>query len=165
MENNTVNKIVDFIKSIGIDVCFEPILTETFVPGITIRSGGLVVDIDNLSYPGDLLHEAGHVAVTSLQKRPSLNDNVDTELTDGGNEMAAIAWSYAACLYIGIDPAIVFHADGYKGGSSAILENFNEGKYFGVPLLQFYGMSYQPNQAMEKQTEPFPQMINWLSQH
>jgi hypothetical protein len=165
MEDQIINKIIGFIKSIGIGVFFETIEGETFVPGITIRDGAVIVDREKLSYPGDLLHEAGHIAVMSSEKRKYLNDNIDAELADAGNEMAAIAWSYAVCRHLQIDPAVVFHEHGYKGGSDAILENFNTGHYIGVPLLQWYGMTYEPRQAKELQTEPYPNMVNWMSQH
>jgi hypothetical protein len=36
-----------------------------------------------------------------------------------GEEMAAIAWSYAACVHLGLEPTVVFHSDGYKGGSES----------------------------------------------
>ncbi len=55
--------------------------------------------------------------------------------------MAAIGWSYAAALAIGIPLEVVFHAQGYRGGSDSLLENFAEGRYLGVPLLQWYGMT------------------------
>lgn len=164
MKNNTTDEIVNFINSVGINVVFETLNKDTFLPGITIRHGHLIVDMDKLNYPGDLLHEAGHVAVTSAGKRSTLNDNVDTLAADGGNEMAAIAWSYAACKHVGIDPSIVFHESGYKGSSKSFIDNFNQGRYFGVPLLQCYGMTYEPNKAAEINIEPYPAMINWLSQ-
>ena len=56
--------------------------------------------------------------------------------------MMVIAWTYAACLEIGIDPRIVFHPDGYKVGSESILENFGEGRFFGVPMLQYVGLTH-----------------------
>ena len=52
-----------FVRGIGIDVRAEPLPDDTFLPGLDIRHGAIVVDEARLSYPGDLLHEAGHVAV------------------------------------------------------------------------------------------------------
>ena len=76
--------------------------------------------------------------------------------------MASIAWSYAALRYLDLDPAIVFHPDGYQGGSAGIIENFEAGCYFGVPLLQLYAMSYEPRQAAEKGVTPYPHMLRWV---
>jgi hypothetical protein len=55
-------RIVDFLTSIGLDVRTETIQDRTFVPGIVIHHGVLVIDPPQLTYPGDLLHEAGHLA-------------------------------------------------------------------------------------------------------
>ena len=71
---------------------------------------------------------------------------------DGGLEMGAIAWSYAAALHLGIDPTVVFHQAGYKGASTSILENFAAGRYFGVPILQWVGLT----------DETYPVMRKWL---
>ena len=46
--------------------------------------------------------------------------------------------------------------------SAAIIEAFEAGHYFGVPLLQFYGMSYEPRQAAAKAVPPFPHMLRWM---
>lgn len=165
MNNDITETLISFISSIGINVYFERIEKSTFLDGIAIKDGSIIVDREKLSYPGDLLHEAGHIAVTPLSKRECLNDNVDSDITDGGNEMAAIAWSYAACKYLNIDPHIVFHEQGYKGEGASIVSNFSDGRCFGVPLLQWYGMTYEAKSGNELQVDPYPNMVNWLSQH
>lgn len=141
---------VEFLRSIGLQVEAGQIEGETFLPGLELRGGVLVYDESKLLYPGDLLHEAGHLAVMSREERAAASANVGV---DGGAEMTAIAWSYAAALHLGIDPAVVFHPDGYKGASSSILENFQSGHYFGVPLLIYYGLTTA--------TE-YPTMRRWL---
>ena len=55
---------------------------------------------------------------------------------------------------------IVFHPDGYKGGSESILENFGQGRYFGVPILQWYGMTNE--RLSENNTLVFPKMVSWI---
>ena len=67
------------------------------------------------------------------------------------DEMAALAWSYAAAIGCGIDPAIVFHEGGYKSGGAQLIAQYSTGFGAGVPMLQWYRMS--PN---------FPSMISWL---
>jgi hypothetical protein len=74
----------------------------------------------------------------------------------------AIAWSYAAALHLGIDPAIVFHAGGYRGGSTALLENFGRGRYLALPTLQWLGLAYDKRRAAEAGVAPFPAMRRWL---
>jgi hypothetical protein len=160
----TTIQIISFIRGIGIPVDFAVIEHTTFLPGVTIQNGGLIVDAEKLKHPGDLLHEAGHIAVTPKDKRPVLNDNVDTFAQQGGEEMAAIAWSYAACKHLGMDSRVVFHEEGYKGDSESLIENFDNGRYIGVPLLQLYGITFEKKQAAEQLVQPYPHIINWLSQ-
>ena len=111
--NPVVRQIADFLLSIGLPIRAATLSVPTFLPGILIDHGALVVDEAQLHYPGDLLHEAGHLAVAAPSRRQLFYNNVGS---DGGDEIAAIAWSYAAALAIGLDPAVVFHADGYRGG-------------------------------------------------
>jgi hypothetical protein len=115
-----------------------------------------VLDCSQRYWSGDLLHEAGHIAVTDPQRRPSLS----VVASDAAEEMAAIAWSYAAAVAIGIDPRIVFHADGYRGGSAAILNAFEQRNHFGVPLLQYWGMTTDDRGAAEDCR--YPAMRRWL---
>jgi hypothetical protein len=76
--------------------------------------------------------------------------------------MMAIAWSYAAAVHMGLDPAVVFHDDGYQGGGSSIVENFSQGHFFGVPMLQWLGMTVEPAQSSSRGLAPFPHMLQWL---
>jgi hypothetical protein len=158
-EYDLIGVITGFLKEIGIEVRGGNIGHETFLPGIDVVRGALVVDEEKLLYPGDLLHEAGHLAVLTPDERAAAGTTIDT---GGGEEMAAIAWSYAAALHLGIDPAVVFHPDGYKGNSAWIIDNFSNGQYFAVPLLQWMGLTVDDKKATELSIEPFPQMIKWI---
>jgi hypothetical protein len=146
-----------FVRGIGIDVRAATLLEKTFLPGLEISHGALLIDEARLSHPGDILHEAGHLAVTDPAER-----NAPTLSPSPGDELTAIAWSYAALRRLDLDPAVVFHAEGYKGGAESIIENFTAGCYFGVPLLQLYGMSCEPHQAAAKGVAPYPHMLRWL---
>ena len=42
---------------------------------------------------------------------------------DGGIEMTAIAWPYAAAVHLGIEIEVLFHPDGYKGGAEWLAGN------------------------------------------
>ncbi len=147
-----------FLAGIGIPTQEADLSTaDTFLPGILIQDGGLLIDPQRLLYPGDLLHEAGHLAVTPAAERMQLGGNVmagkpEQNGTDG-DEIVAMLWSYAASQAIGMPPEIVFHPDGYRNASEWILGNFREGRYTGLPLLVWMGMTT---------TEGFPRMTNWL---
>jgi hypothetical protein len=150
--------ILAFLDRIGIAVLPEAIPGDTFLPAMAIRDGSLIVDVDRLIHAGDLLHEAGHIAVTDPALRPTLN----AVSPDGGEEMAAIAWSYAAALEIGMDPRIVFHDDGYKGGGAHLAAQFAAGHYLALPLLQWFGMALDAERAAADGVAPYPQMRRWL---
>ena len=51
---------------------------------------------------------------------------------------------------------------GSIGWAPALIENFGEGRYLGVPLLQRYGMAVEPRLALERGVEPYPHMIRWI---
>ena len=81
---------------------------------------------------------------------------------DGGDEMAAIAWSWAASCHLRLPPEILFHPAGYNGGSSALIEAFSSGRYFGVPMLQYHGMTLEPREAAKRGIPSFPHMLRWV---
>jgi hypothetical protein len=152
-------KICQFIREIDISVEAAIIDEDTFLPGIYIRDGAILVDEDKLLYPGDLLHEAAHLATTVPEERDESHAEVGES---GGDEMMAIAWSWAALVHLELDPEVVFHPGGYKGWSRTIIESFSEGRYFGVPMLQWLGMTADKKRAEQVGTQPFPHMIKWL---
>lgn len=151
---------LQFINEIGIETEFRKVNEdECFLPGLLIESGKIIIDADKLKYQGDLLHEAAHIAVVPAAERKSLYGYSIAERKDGpAEEMMAIAWSYAACIHLGIDPAFVFHPHGYKEGAQAIIENFRQGKYIGVPVLQWLGMT----STSASDNKVYPAMIKWL---
>ena len=149
MLDPTAVRILEFLNTIGIGVRMGEV-GASFVPGIAIEHGGLLVDESRLLYPGDLLHEAGHLAVLPSDARTAIEGDAGD---DAGYEMAAIAWSYAAALHLEIDPAVVFHQDGYRGASRSLLENFAAGRYLAVPLLEWAGLTT---------AHSFPRMEKWL---
>lgn len=150
---------VQFIKSLGINVHFKTLDPAQILPGISIEQGAIFIEEKQLLFPGDVLHEAGHIAVVPLAERHTLNKETIGKRTDApAEEMMAIAWSYAACIHLQLPPEFVFHENGYKGGGSSICENFKNGQYFGVPMLQYRGMCCAtPNNHQN----PYPVMINW----
>ncbi len=156
MSASITDRITGFIAATGIPVSRGWVEDDSFLAGLTVRHGAVVYAPTRLAHPGDLLHEAGHIAVADPASRATLN----TLSTDPGEEMAAIAWSYAALRAIEIDPAIVFHDEGYNGGAAAIIENFTAGRYFGVPLLQYYGMAARDDDDPERAR--YPAMQRWL---
>ena len=160
-----VHTITEFVRSIGIEVNFDTITEETFLPGILISNGRLIIDTDQLLYPGDILHEAGHIAAMPAAERNSLRGNIGMVKNASealGEEMMAIAWSYAACVTIGIPPEIVFHEHGYKGASQWYIQQYTSGNYLSLPLMQWAGFCYDTVKATEHGALPYPHMIKWM---
>lgn len=152
-------KIVAFLREIGVEVRAAEISAETILPGIDVYHGAILVDESKLAYPGDLLHEAGHVAVTPSEKRKRLDGDVGKKASE---EMMAIAWSYAAAVHLQLDLRVLFHSGGYKGWSESLIENFTEGRYFGVPMLQWIGLTVDEKRAEEMSVAAYPRMVRWL---
>ncbi len=143
-----------FIRNKGIPVKEQPLDPPNFLPGLRISVGELLYDSEKLLYPGDMLHEAGHIAVTKTIDRPFLNDNVTAaDAAKEGEEMAVLLWTYAACVELNIAPDYVFHPNGYKNQSDWLIENFQAGIYPGLPLLVWMEMT---------DTRTFPKMKKWL---
>ena len=151
------DRLIGFVREIGIEVRLAALDDSCLLPGLDVRGGALVVDRPRWLHPGDILHEAGHLAVAAPDAR-----SAERLSSDGGDEMAAIAWSYAAAVHLGVPIAIVFHAAGYRGGAQALIDNFEAGRYIGVPLLQWYGMTIEPRQAKPGGAPPYPHMLRWL---
>lgn len=155
---------ISFLHDIGIETFFEKLAEPCFLPGLSIRNGIIIIDKEALSYPGDILHEAGHIAVVPAAERHTLTaSSIGKREQRDAEEMMAIAWSYAACVHLGLDPYIVFHDEGYKGGGSYIADNFSDGNYFGLPMLQWKGMAADEKNAPKLNVAPYPHMIKWLA--
>lgn len=164
MSTNHLSTIVNFLNEIGITCQATTITTDTFLPGISIKKGGIYYDEQLLLSPGDLLHEAGHICILSQEDREKVHESENvsgSKLDDGGAEMAAIAWSWAALQHLNIPPEIVFHEDGYKGDAPTLIEAFTNGGGLGIALLGWLGMTNQPtnNQSTEN---AFPKMNTWV---
>lgn len=153
MQELQLHLILDFFREIKLPFELVQLGNDTFMSGMTIAAGALSIDPGKLLHPGDLLHEAGHIAVTPADLRGKLTGDVKQAGHKGGEEMAAIAWSWAALKYIGLEPEVLFHPDGYKGASQSLIDAFSESRGFGYPLLSAWGMC-TPN--------GYPQVTSWL---
>lgn len=162
-QKELLNTIISFITEIGIDVETRGLNEQTFLPGVKIDKGTLTYDPDKLLYPGDLLHEAGHIAVMTGEQRKMLSGDIKAGVENDimGDEIAAILWSFAAARHIGLPLDVVFHPNGYKGASDWHINNFKSKNYVGLPLLVWMGMTHDPAKP-DPQHEPFPHMQRWL---
>ena len=157
--NETLCRIVDFVRSIGVEVNRGVTTRETLVPGIDVVHGTLLIDEPKMSMPADLLHEAAHIALTLPDARSALDGTMGTSPAE---EVSAIAWTWAASRHLEIDPAETFHEDVISGNGPTLLQNFSTGCYVGVPMLQRWGLAVEEKNAAARGVAPYPHMLRWL---
>jgi hypothetical protein len=155
--NPLTEMMADFVRSVGINVQSAVLDRRTVFPGLEINCGAVLVDESRLLHPGNILHEAGHIAVHDPKRRaqPKFSPRP-------AEEVSAMAWSYAAIRYLCLDAEIVFYPGSYQGWAPSLIQAFGDGRYIGVPLLQLYGMTLETRRAAERGLDPYPHMLRWL---
>lgn len=157
-----IEKVLLFLNEIGIDV-IEKELDDTFLPGLSLGPNCLYVDYDKLLYPGDILHEAGHLAVaTSDERKIAGTSEMSPEWPTQSQEIVAILWSFAAANHLQLPLDFVFHPNGYKGASDWFISNFTDKTYIGLPFLEWIGLTLSKDNAIKEGKEAFPVMQKWL---
>lgn len=155
--------ILDFLRGIGIPVHEAPVSDDAFLPGIRVEAGTLVVDRSRLTWPADLLHEAGHIAVTPGSERHRLSGDLhEATSAPHAGEVEATAWAWAAAMALRLEPSALFHAGGYHGKSEALILTFSMGVYPGAHGLAQAGMTRVGEAAKVAGVAPYPHMVNWL---
>ncbi|MEA5461199.1 hypothetical protein VB796_19200 [Arcicella sp. LKC2W] len=159
-----VSPILSFLERIGIPVQITTLTSEMSLPGILINNGSLQIDLAQLKFPGDLLHEAGRIALAPSAVRSSLSHPIESQLDFDvpTNSMMTIGWSYAAAIEANIPLEVLFHPEGYKGQNDSILFGFQSGQYIGLPMLQWLGMAFDAQNAAQHGVQPFPSIQKWF---
>jgi hypothetical protein len=155
--------IVAFLTEIGISVREDVVATDSFLPGLCIRQGSLVYDRETLRWPGDLLHEAGHIATIPASMRAMLSDSLDEspDVSHAG-EVEATAWAYAATVHMGLAASVLFHPEGYDGRSEQLIITYTHGVHPGCFGLSQAGMTLLAADAISASARPYPHMTKWL---
>ncbi|MEQ7798606.1 hypothetical protein ABDJ41_02235 [Pedobacter sp. ASV1-7] len=162
-DHKELKLILSFLKEIGIAVIERELSESTFLPGLSLGPNCIYVDYSRLLYPGDLLHEAGHLAVTTSEQRNQIGTTAaDANWPTDGEEIGAILWSYAALKHIGIPAQIVFHENGYKNDSQWLIDNFSNGIYIGLPFLEWIGIALGKERAEKEGKSEFPLVLKWI---
>lgn len=188
VERTALDAILDFVGEVGIRVELGPVAGDAFLSGVRIADGGLVVQPDALLTPGDVLHEAGHLAVVPGRHRHRIHDDVDlcvaeilaerpaaapcepalAGLENFGGEWQAIAWSYAACVRLGLPMETVFCPGAYgmppEQSPMAIAQQIQLGFFPGIHRLVQTGMTAVPRSPLNPDAPPggFPEMRVWV---
>jgi hypothetical protein len=155
--------IVDFLRRIGLSVMEGPLPADTFLPGVAIRDGGLVADPDSLVWPGDLLHEAGHLAVLPAALRSEAHDDDPNHAdVEHAGELEAMAWAYAAAVELGLPMEVLIHDGGYHGKARDLLQMYTFGVYPGLRGLCQSGMAAAHGFTPDCGPVQYPRMLHWL---
>lgn len=152
---DVLDRIFAFLREIGLRVELGIVPSTAFLPGIQMVREGLRVDPEALLYPGDLLHEAGHLAVMTPERRAEEFPNSN----EPAEEMGAMAWSYAAAVHVGVPPEVVFHENGYRGHGRILLQGFEAGNRIGLPFLWWIGLT---TPDLPGEPSIYPRMLRWL---
>ncbi len=141
-EQQAVQNITAFFDHFQIPYKIEELPDDTFLPGVTISGGAVVYDPTKLKYPGDLLHEAGHLAVTLPEERDQIFGDIAVEFPHKkDDEMAVMCWSFLASQVCKIPVQMLFHDGGYKGESQYLQQMYSSGQLMGLPLLEWMGIA------------------------
>ncbi len=155
--------IVDFIAGIGLPIRETTLPDDTFLPGVELREGGILVDPARLQWPGDLLHEAGHLAVLPSQVRHiAEEDQPNAADAAHAGETEAMAWAYAAALEIGIPVEVLVHDGGYHGRARDLLQMYAFGVYPGLRGLCDARLAAAPGFTPDCGEVRYPRMLKWL---
>lgn len=158
-----LDTILAFLDGIHLPAGEGPVPADSVLPGIRLVCGTLVYDRAALRWPGDLLHEAGHVAVTPAALRPVLSDALEVPVgAPHSGEAEATAWAYAATVHLRLPPAVLFHDGGYRGHSAGLIRSFGCGVYPGAFGLAQAGMTLVGADARLAGVPPYPRMTRWL---
>ena len=157
MNTDPTQALLDFLVGIGVPVLEGPVPTDSFLPGIRLAAGTLVVDRAALRWPGDLLHEAGHIATTPAALRATLDDQLaDDPAIPHRGEAEATAWAWAALTHLGLPAGLLFHEGGYHGHSAGLALTYAMGVYPGAAGLARAGMTQLGGD------DGYPRMLRWL---
>lgn len=154
MHSQYFEPIKSFLNEIGIPFIETKFEDDLFLPGLKIDKGTLFYDPEKLKYPGDILHEAGQIALMTSEEKETIVGDVKEYRTPGqDNEMGVMCWSYAALVHLNIPIEIVFHPDGYNGYSEMLIMEYTNKQYRGLPLLVWMEFC---------DYETFPNMKKWV---
>jgi len=149
-----LESILAFLEEIGLSVREGFVAPGSFLPGIRVSGGVVVFDRAAMRWPGDLLHEAGHIATTPSALRAALDDALEASASvPHAGEVEATAWAYAAVVHLKLDASVLFHEGGYQGHSEGLVRSFGLGVYPGAHGLVQAGMTAAGT---------YPRMNRWM---
>ncbi|MBU2767240.1 hypothetical protein HAP94_13925 [Acidithiobacillus ferrivorans] len=128
-------------------------MATRFLPHVCIDQGTIQATREVLL--GDLLHEAGHLAVMPARFRPLMSGNlyrslreISAQLEDAApdnpdllgfinaDDQAATAWSWAVGIHLGMDPLCIIESAAFGGEGDDIRLLLSVNQHYGIHALQ-----------------------------
>lgn len=172
--NNSIQQAIIFLKGIGFNTERGEVTANSFVPNITIKNGEIVYNEEALV--GDMLHEAGHLAILPAKYRSICQANVGRSVAeiwkhaDAAGELEvdspmyraliqasdpeATAWAWAAGKEIGIAEEEIIPDFQYQGTGEEIRSMLSARCYLGINGLRAAGML--------DSVKTFPKLTRWV---
>lgn len=182
----SIRKAIAFIKKIGIPVRRGDLCPRhDFQMQIWIEKGELIVG--HHAHAGDLLHEAGHLALlpssfrihvcgdiedsigplaeTYMKENPDAlertpEDPVARALLQSGDS-EAIAWSYSAAVAAGIDPYLVCE-NGFMPEDGTTSEEIAEAIERSLRIGEYVGIHGLRAAGFLKHVRDWPKLLKWV---
>lgn len=182
-------EVVTFLRGIGLAVTERqaPLQEgETFLPHVLVNQGGLEVVMEE-AYPGDVLHEAAHLAIIPAQFRPFANwdlSEAESRMTQYLDEhpMAlatypedpvaraivqaadpeATAWQYAAAVHLKVPERWIFPRGSYEGTRIDMLRCLKASSYVGINGLRAAGWTLLRPNPIRPDVPVYPKLKFWL---
>lgn len=180
--------ILEFLNRVGIPaiaVTGDEAVAKAFTPHVLIKNGTLEVDVDHV-FPGNILHEAGHLAIVPAPFRHLASGTLGAvqkamgayfEANPGGmmvypedpicraimqcSDTEATAWQFAAAQEVGLPDELLFPDDAFDGQGPENLQRLKANSYFGINGLQAAGWTRV--RANPRSTVPvYPKLAFWL---
>lgn len=173
--------VLAFLNEIGLRTTEVASLADTFLPGVRICKGGLLV-APNAAIDS-ILHEAGHLAITPQPYRSWLDGDVgkgqrrmlrevsQLELDPDAPLMRAVlqtsdpeatAWAWAAGTHLGLPPEIIILDSSYDGDGASIRIQLQHNAYIGINGMCHAGMCSRGRLALHRGETPYPHLHSWL---
>lgn len=170
-----------WLLSIGLQLQWvKDVPKDCFVPGIKLVNGMLLVHKET-AFVGDLLHEAGHIAICPGKLRDHLSGDLDKipgweELIQENlqsddaqlqqailqmGEDEVIAWSYAAAIAAGIQPEFAVQRIvglDFDGNS----ERIGYDTHLGLSMGMHFGVNGLRAAGFLNNTKDCPRLTRWM---
>ena len=182
ISQTAISRALDFISSIGLEHRAVKSLCGTFLPNIRICEG--ILEYAPRATVGDLLHKAGHIAVTPDIFRSKIDGDASESVVSHfekwfeanpnafgypekplaraiiqSGEQEAIAWSFAAARAAKINDELPFQR-GFNGEGMSVWHDLTLGHHAGIKGLHHAGMTVY--RSVANQGPFFPHMKKWL---